>query len=141
MTVSTNKTLPIHNDVADFLTKIADPAQQADTQKIAVLLQEITGASPVLWGPSIIGFGTYHYRYESGRKGDWMRIGLSPRKGKTVLYLVDGLDEHGDILARLGKYKAGKACIEIKRLSDVDTDVLTELCVASWTHLARLYPL
>lgn len=93
-----------------------------------------------MWGSSIIGFGTYHYKYESGRKGDSLRIGFSPRKGKTVVYLVDGFSTQDAHLAKLGKHKRGKSCLYITRLADVDMAVLEAMITASLRHVATLYP-
>jgi len=95
------------------------------------MMAEVTGEPAKMWGPSIIGFGTYHYVYESGREGDTMITGFSPRKAAHSIYLISGVEREAELLAKLGKYKTGKSCLYIKRLTDVDTDVLRELVVAS----------
>jgi hypothetical protein len=93
-----------------------------------------------MWGPSIIGFGQYHYHYDSGREGDMCRVGFSPRKGQTVVYIVDGFPGHTELLARLGKHKTGKACLYIKKLADVDVGMLQQLVTESLAEMDRRYP-
>ena len=90
-------------------------------------MKEVTQEEPIMWGTSIIGFGSYHYRYASGREGDWPIVGFSPRKRSLTVYLTPGLDEIGDLLGKLGKHRVGKGCLYINKLSDVDTDVLKEI--------------
>jgi hypothetical protein len=126
-----NKTKVTKADVSAFVSAIADAGQQADAKALIKLLARITGEKPKMWGTSIIGFGTHHYRYDSGREGDICKLGFSPRKGQTVLYLSCDLARHAKILVRLGKHKTGKGCLYVKRLSDIDTDVLEELCRAA----------
>jgi hypothetical protein len=104
------------------------------------MMTRLTGHAPKMWGPSIIGFGQYHYKYDSGREGDMARIGFSPRKGQTVLYITDGFAGHAELMAELGKYKTGKSCLYIKRLSDVDEAVLEQLCAASLRYMDSKYP-
>ena len=135
-----NKTVPTGADVQAFVDTIADPAQRADARVLIDLMQRLSGETPYMFGSWIIGFGTYHYRYDSGREGDACRLGFSPRKGQTVLYLVDGFPGHADILARLGKHKTGKSCLYIKRLSDLDSGALEELCSASLAVMDQRYP-
>lgn len=140
MAKSENKTQPTSADVTTFLDTVADEQQRRDAFTICAMLERVSGKPATLWGPSIIGFDQYHYVYDSGREGDMCRIGFSPRKGKTVLYIVDGFPAHADLLTKLGKHKTGKACLYINRLSDVDGDVLEELCRASLDHMAQIYP-
>ncbi len=121
------KTKPIDQDVEEFLASIDDAQKQADSRTITALMQEITGAPPKMWGANIVGFGDKHYRYASGREGDWFIVGFSPRKQNLTLYLTYGYEEHTDLLERLGKHSVGKACLYLKRLSGVDQDVLREL--------------
>ena len=125
--MSDAKTRPTDQDVGEYLEGIADARQRADCQALCALMREETGAEPQMWGTSIVGFGTYQYRYGSGRTGDWPLAGFSPRKQNTTLYLSYGLDQHDDLLAQLGKHTTGKACLYIKRLSDIDQGVLREL--------------
>jgi Domain of unknown function (DU1801) len=134
------KTKPTIISVSTFIDAVADEKQRADAHKIAATMERLSGHKPKMWGPSIIGFGSYHYKYDSGREGDMCRIGFSPRKGNTVLYLVDGFEGHAALLEKLGKHKTGKSCLYIKRLSDVDESVLEQLVVKSLTYMAQKYP-
>lgn len=122
-----NKTKPTDGNVAAFVDAIADPVKRADTQALVTLMQRATGRKPQLWGPSIVGFGSYHYVYESGREGDMPIIGFSPRKAALVLYGLVGTGGNESLLARLGKHETGKGCLYIKRLADVDAAVLEKL--------------
>lgn len=135
-----NKTKPETKSVAAFLAEVV-PAGRADEGRVlADLFTRASGQEPVMWGPSIIGFGTYHYRYESGREGDSPRVGFSPRKAKLVCYLK--LDSVGaaPLLARLGKHGTGKGCLYINKLSDIDLSVLEELVADSYQAMAEAYP-
>ena len=100
-------------------------------------MAEETGEPPRMWGASIVGFGSYHYAYASGREGDWMALGFSPRKANLTLYLMDGFGGYGELLDRLGKHSTGKSCLYIKRLSDVDVDVLREMVRRSYRHTTQ----
>lgn len=133
------KTKPTAVNVGDVIEAVADEKQRADAHKIAAMMERLSGHKPKMWGPSIIGFGSYHYKYDSGREGDMCRIGFSPRKGSTVLYLVDGFLGHSDLMAKLGKHKTGKSCLYIKKLSDVDEAVLERLCIESLKWMAEKY--
>jgi hypothetical protein len=114
--------------VEGFLARVPDEQRREDAGRLCVMMQEITGEPPVLWGTSIIGFGTYHYRYASGREGDSALASFSPRRQHLAIYLVGGFEgRHRSVLARLGPHKTGKGCLYIKRLDDVDHDVLREL--------------
>lgn len=135
-----NKTQPRAEDVHAFIEAVADDQQRSDAHIICAMMARLSGEPPTLWGPSIIGFGSYHYKYESGREGDSLRIGFSPRKGQTVLYLIDGYVGKEAQLARLGKHKLGKSCLYIKRLSDVDMTVLEEMMVETLAYMAKTYP-
>ena len=106
---------------------------------LIALLSRVSGAAPVLWG-KIVGFGSYHYRYDSGREGDAPRIAFAPRKGQTVLYVMGGFPGHDALLARLGKHKTGTSCLYLKRLGDVDMGVLEALARASVAHMDQAYP-
>lgn len=127
-------------DVGAFLAAIEDGARRADCEILRGLMEEVTGEAPRMWGPTIVGFSHYHYTYASGREGDWMRIGFSPRKRDLTLYLMDGYEHRGAILGRLGKHKIGTSCLYLKRLSDVDMDVLRELVTDSIAAMDRKYP-
>ncbi len=126
--------------VVKFLASIENEQQQKDSFEILELMKALTKEEPKMWGDAIIGFGTYHYTYASGRKGDWMRIGLSPRKGKISLYLMCEIELQKDILDRIGKYKSGKSCFYINKLSDVNRDVLIELIQSAIDKMDKLYP-
>lgn len=129
------KTQPTTADPAAFIAAISDPRRRADAERIAALMQEATGEPPVMWGPSIVGFGRYHYQGRSGRSGDWMLTAFSPRKANFSLYLNAGFDQYADLLARLGKHKTGVGCLYINRLADVDEAVLFELITKSAEHM------
>ena len=122
-------------EVDAFLEGIPDPARRTDCREVAAMMVEAAGAPAAMWGASIVGFGSYHYRYESGREGDWMLVGFSPRKQNLTLYIMSGFDGHDALMARLGKHTTGKSCLYIKRLSDVDRDVLRELIARSVAHM------
>jgi hypothetical protein len=121
------KTVRTEADVTEFLAAVADPQRRADAQAVCRLMADVTGAAPVMWGDSIIGFGSYHYRYGSGRTGEWPAVGLSPRKQALTIYVAASLDGHGELMDRLGPHRTGKSCLYIKRLSDIDEQVLREL--------------
>lgn len=134
------KTRPGATSAADFIAAVEDPKRRADAEAACALLGEATGEPPVMWGPSIVGFGAYHYRYASGHEGDAPLVGFSPRKANLVFYL-SGCEERRDaFLARLGRHKAGKGCVYVNRLADVDADVLREMAVASAAALRQRYP-
>ena len=133
-----NKTKPTEVSVAQFIDAIEDEARCVDAKALVRLMKKATGAKPKMWGPSIIGFDSYHYKYESGREGDAPLVGFSPRKPATVLYSLLGSGDSDALLARLGKHTTGKGCLYIKRLADVDLKVLQELVVkAASAKLAR----
>lgn len=124
-------------DVKEFLANIKDEHRRKDVEAVCDLMQKVTGEPPKMWGSSIVGFGSYHYKYASGREGDWMMIGFSPRKTSLTLYIMDSysLEEHKSLLDRLGKHKTGKGCLYINRLSDVDMKVLRGLIEASFKRV------
>jgi hypothetical protein len=125
------KTRPTGVEVDAFLNGVAHPGRRADGQAVRAMMERVTGAPATMWGPSIIGFGSYHYRYASGHEGDMCRIGFSPRSSSLVLY-VGGFDDYEALLARLGKHKTSKACLYINKLADVDQGVLEEIVRKSW---------
>jgi hypothetical protein len=129
--VAGQKTRPTDADVDAFLDSVADERRRDEARTVCRLMQEVTGEEPVLWGTAIVGFGSVPLRYASGRELDWPVVGFSPRKAATTLYLMDGFEERGDLLARLGPHSTGKSCLYLKRLSDVDLDVLRELIAVS----------
>ena len=122
--------------IEDFLNKVDDKQKRDDCFEIAKLMQQVTKEEPKMWGTAIIGFGSYHYKYESGREGDMMKIGFSPRKQNITLYVGLGDNAENPLLKKLGKYTTGKGCLYIKKLADVDKKVLQELITESFkrTH-------
>jgi hypothetical protein len=129
------KTKPTNDNVEDFLNKVENETKRNDSFKILKIMKELTQEEPVMWGASIVGFGSYHYKYTSGREGDWMIVGFSPRKQNLTLYIMDGFDRYNKILERLGKFTTGKSCLYIKKLEDVDIPTLKELISESITHV------
>jgi hypothetical protein len=121
------KTKPTSVTVDSFLSKVADPQQRADALSVLEMMKDVTGLAPRMWGPSMVGFGEYHYKYGSGHEGDCFLIGFSPRKAALTIYFMPGLDRFQPFLKRLGKYKTGKACLYIKKLADIDLGVLREM--------------
>jgi len=124
--------------VTDFLNKIEDEEKRADSFEILKLMQQVTRQEPKMWGPSIVGFGNTHYKYESGREGDWFITGFSPRKQNLTLYVMGSFKPHVDLLKKLGKHKTGGGCLYIKKLKDVDTKILKELIQQSVKAAAKL---
>jgi len=133
------KTRPSGASVEAFLQGVADEARREDCRTLLALMRRVTGAEPEMWGPSIIGFGTYHYVYASGREGDWFLTGFSPRKRDLTLYIMAGFSAYDDLLARLGPHKTGKSCLYVKRLGDLDLEALEALVVASVKHMREAY--
>lgn len=129
--MATLKTKAEKADPAEFLATVKDPARRKDAETLVRLFGKATGEKPVMWGPSIIGFGRYHYEYESGRVGDMCLAGFSPRADAFALYALSGAPGEADKLAALGKFKTGKACLYIKRLADVNVSVLEDLIRSS----------
>ena len=129
--MAANKTKPTAISVTAFVNALAEPAKRADAKTLIRLMKTATGEAARMWGPSIIGFGTHHYKYESGREGDTVLVGFSPRKPAMVLYGVMGSENAESLLAKLGKHSTGKGCLYIKKLSDVDCEVLKDLIVGS----------
>lgn len=125
--MSQNKTQKTGASVDEFLESVASPRRREDGFAVLAMMREITGLEPEMWGPSIIGFGDYHYKYESGREGDFFLTGFSPRKQSLTLYIMSGLEGHEDLLEKLGKHRTGAACLYINKLADVDTDILRRL--------------
>ncbi len=135
-----NKTQENDGDVAGFLESIENPVRQADAKVVLEMMERITGLPAKMWGTAIIGFGRYHYKYESGREGDSLRVGFSPRKANLVIYIMPGYTDYSGILSRIGKYKKGKSCLYINKLADIDMAVLEELVEAGLADMAVKYP-
>lgn len=134
------KTAPTDRPAADFLDTVENPTRRADALVLLERMRAITGLEPVMWGPSIIGFGRYDYTYDSGHSGSFFRTGFSPRKANLVVYIMPGYQDYSDLLARLGKHKIGKSCLYINKLADIDMDVLEELIRAGLARMEELYP-
>ncbi|MCW1952308.1 MAG: DUF1801 domain-containing protein [Octadecabacter sp.] len=135
-----NKTQSTDADVRAFLDAVEHPVRRADALVLDALFREITGWQPKMWGPTIVGYGSYHYTYKSGREGDCNAAGFSPRKAAQSIYIMPGYQDYGEILSRLGTYKIGKACLYVTKLADVDLEVLEELIRAGLRDLAKIYP-
>jgi hypothetical protein len=133
--MSENKTVPTDKSVEEFLKSVENDKRREDGLKILEMMKDITGEEPVMWGSSIVGFGDYHYKYASGREGDWFKVGFSPRKRNLTLYLMCDVKELRDSLEKLGKHKIGKGCLYINRLEDVDIGVLREIVEKSMETL------
>ena len=134
------KTKPTPVSVADFIAAVDHPVRRADAETLLALFEEISGEPATMWGPSIIGFGRYHYKYASGHEGDAPRLGFSPRKAQTVVYLMSGFKGQEEMLARLGKVKTSVSCMYSNRLDQIDMGVLREMAVASLAQMRELYP-
>ena len=135
-----NKTKPTKDSVSDFLNKIKDQQLRDDCFAILEMMQKVSNSEPVMWGSAIIGFGTFHYVYESGREGDTVVIGFSPRKQNISIYLMGGLDKVENELSKLGKYKTGKGCLYIKSLGDVNVEVLEKVFAKAYKEAQRKSP-
>jgi hypothetical protein len=129
------KTKQNDQSVEAFLNRVDDERKRADSFAILEMMKQITGLEPKMWGDSIVGFGSYHYRYETGREGDMPIIGFSPRKQNLTLYIMPGFGQYEALMAKLGKHTTGKSCLYIKKLADVDLDVLKELVRHSVDHM------
>lgn len=133
------KTKPTKQSLTEFLAGVADDERRHDCEQVATLMADVTGQPAVMWG-AIVGFGTYSYRYSTGRTGDWPLIAFAPRKNDLTLYIGGGLAAFPDLAEKLGKYRQGKGCVYVKRLSDLDQGVLRELVARSVAHMKATYP-
>lgn len=134
------KTKPTDVSVADFIAAVDNPKRRADAETLCALFEAISGEPPKMWGPSIIGFGSYHYRYASGHEGDAPRLGFSPRKAQTVVYVMSGFKGQEEMIARIGKVKTSVSCMYVNRLDQIDLGVLREMAVASLAQMREQYP-
>lgn len=138
-TMSTLKTVVNNASAIDFIKSVPDEAKQKDSLVLLDLYKKISGEQPKMWGSSMIGFGSYHYKSERSRQeGDWLRIGFSPRKQNLTLYFMDGFEKHGELLGKLGKHKVSRGCLYINKLSDVDMKVLEKLIAQSLKAMQKL---
>ena len=138
--MSGNKTQPTGEDVSSFLSSVEPEGRRLDALSLDALFRDVTGWNPVMWGPSIVGYGQYHYVYKTGREGDFLATGFSPRKSGLSIYIMPGYSNFGSILARLGKHGLGKSCLNLKKLADADRDVLGELIRAGVADLNGYWP-
>lgn len=138
--MSENKTKPTTISPAEFIASVEPRRRREEGLILLDLFERTTGWKGRMWGPSIIGYGEYHYKYDSGREGDFMATGFSPRKAKLSIYILPGYSDYGPILNRLGKHSLGKSCLYINKLADIDLDVLAELITAGIADLAKNYP-
>ncbi|MGN7412428.1 DUF1801 domain-containing protein [Paenibacillus sp. SAF-068] len=134
------KTTVTDQSIVEFIEQIESPQKRKDAYQLLNIFTETTGHEAKMWGPSIIGFGTYHYKYDSGHEGDAPLVGFSPRKAKISLYFATGDSEREDLLKDFGKYTTGKACVYINKVADIDVDVLKALIVQSVEFLKKNYP-
>jgi len=133
------KTQPTDQTVEAFLDAVEPGRKREEARALDALFRRVTGWTPVMWGSSIIGYGAYHYKYESGREGDFLATGFSPRKAKHSIYILPGCADYGAIMARLGKHSTGKSCLYVTKLADIDLDVLAELIETGVKDLASHY--
>jgi hypothetical protein len=135
-----NKTRPTSGNVRAFLDGIENDRRRRDAKTVAKIMKRVTGQPPKMWGPSIVGYGSYHYVYESGREGDYLTAGFSPRKQALTVYIMSGFSKHDALMKKLGKHTTGKSCLYIKNLDDVDLKVLEELIERSVAYIKKRYP-
>ncbi len=136
----TNKIQPTDEAVGDYLDTVEPARRREDSRALLSLFERITGEPSVMWGSSMIGFGRYHYKYDSGREGDFFRAGFAPRKANLSIHILPNLQNHGALLARLGKHKAAVSCVYVNKLADIDMSVLETLIADAFAEMARLYP-
>jgi len=137
--VNQNKTRPTGAGVETFLDAVENERRREDARTVNAMMERITGWEPRMWGPSIVGFGEYHYRYDSGREGDFLITGFSPRKKALTIYIMPGFARYDALMARLGKFKTGRSCLYINKLDDVDLSVLEELIASSVQYMVGKY--
>jgi hypothetical protein len=133
------KTQANDNSVRAFIDAIPDPVSRRDCELVSKLMEGATAATPRMWGDSIVGFGSYHYKYASGREGDWFLTGFSPRKRNLTVYIMPGFSEFDELMSRLGRHKTGKSCLYIRRLDEIQLEVLGDLIECSVASMRRIY--
>ena len=138
--MSENKTKATEESVIKFLTAVTPEQKRQDAFTLLEMMERLSGYQAKMWGPSIVGFGQYHYKYDSGREGDFMRIGFSPRKANLSLYIIAGINKYQDLLVQLGKHKTGKSCLYVNKLSDIKLSVLEQIITAELAFMAEKYP-
>ena len=137
--VSPMKTVPTDASVTDFIDAVENDRRREDGRAMLAMMERLTGEKAVMWGPSIVGFGQYHYKYDSGHEGDSFLTGFSPRKANLAVYIMPGFSEQSDLMARLGKHRTGRSCLYINKLDDVDLGVLGDLIVRSVAWMRNKY--
>ena len=137
--MSTLKTRPSDASVEAFLDSVDNEDRREDARRVIAIMRQVTGEPAKMWGSRLVGFGSYHYRYASGREGDWPLTGLSPGKRNLTVYIMPGFDDYGEMLVRLGKHRTGKSCLYVNRLHDVDLNVLEEIIRQSVADMRRRY--
>lgn len=135
-----NKTQPTPKPVSDFIAGIEDETKRANCEELVNLMSGITGEPATMWGASMVGFGSYHYKYASGREGDFFLTGFSPRKQALSIYIISGFEIAPGLMEKLGKFKTGKSCLYVKNLDDIDRNILAQLIQKSVQHLREKYP-
>jgi hypothetical protein len=140
MAKNENKTKVTTVPVNDFLDKVTDERKKTESYTLLEMMKRLSGEEPKMWGPNLVGFGNYHYKYDSGREGDFFRVGFSPRKQALTVYIMPGFERFTELMDQLGKYKTGKSCLYIKKLEDVDEEVLRTLITESLKYMAEKYP-
>jgi hypothetical protein len=135
MATAENKTQPTEQSVTYYLACLQPDRKREDAMAVNAMMRRVTGELPKMWGNSIIGFGKTHYRYDTGREGDWFLVGFAPRKTNITLYIMPGFKQYGPLLKRLGKHKKGKSCLYINKLADIDMGVLEKLVAQSVAHM------
>jgi len=133
------KTKPTDRSVEEFLKEVENPTKKKDSFEILRMMKKVTQEEPVIWGDSIVGFGSYHYKYSSGREGDSPLVGFSPRKQNLTIYIQDGIDKYDVLLKKLGKFKTGKVCLYINKLNDVDNEILKQILTKSVEYMKKEY--
>ncbi len=138
--MATMKTIKNQDSVSAFIENVEDERKREDCRMLIKIMSQITGSQAAMWGSSIVGFGSYHYRYASGREGDFFLTGFSPRKQNLTVYVMPGFSQYDSLMQKLGKHKVGKSCLYMKKLEDVDIRVLTRLIDESVQEMRRKYP-
>lgn len=139
MAKAQNKTTENEASVGDFLDTVKDETKRNDCLELKAMMEKVTKKPAKMWGGSIVGFDNYHYKYESGREGDFMKVGFSPRAQNLTVYIMPGFERYSELMEKLGKHKTGKSCLYIKKLDDVDRDVLEELVQGSFDYMTKKY--
>lgn len=139
MAKAKNKTTENENSVIDFIESIIPEQRKEDALKLLNTLNDLLPETPKMWGASIIGYGNYHYKYDSGREGDFMKVGFSPRKTSLTIYIISGFEKYEKLLSRLGKHKTGKSCLYIKKLEEIDLEILKKMIKSSYDYMTEKY--